>query len=45
MGGSEKFGIGAVLRLGKLGTDSKLLGAVHKMDKEEDETETYPDMS
>ena len=33
MDGSEKLGVGAVLRLGKLGTVSKLLGMVHATDE------------
>jgi len=45
VGGSEKFGAGAVLRLRKLGTVSKLSGMVHKGGKQEDETETYPDIN
>jgi len=45
VGGSEKLGAGGVLRLRKLGTVSKLSGMVHKGDKREGATETYPDMS
>jgi len=45
VGGSEKLGAGAVLRLRKLGTVSKLSEMVHKRDKQENATETYPDIS
>ena len=45
MGASEKLGTGAVLRLRKLGTDSKLSGMIHKGDRRKNITETYPDMS
>lgn len=34
---------GVVLRLGKSGTDSELLGMAHNIDEQKDGTETYSD--